>query len=148
MSFEPSSPLTRMPDDGHRSERLSGSRGDGFTGGCLVLIALLVEIPVFVLLALTLSLRGWGDTDEGAGPPPVDWVPVVWLGGFTLAVLVVAAGFLRSAHPFAGAAQLLVAAVALTLTISAWDQQYDRAHPPALPTCPTKAGVPCAPPGP
>ncbi|MFG2133517.1 DUF6234 family protein [Streptomyces sp. NPDC048751] len=114
----------------------------------MTLIVLLIEIPIGILLALTLTLRGWGRADERAGTVPMDWVPILWLGGFTLVVLVIAGSLLYSAHPFAGAVQLLVAAIALTLTITAWDKEHERAHPPALPTCPTRAGVPCAPPNP
>ncbi|WP_439145729.1 DUF6234 family protein [Streptomyces canus] len=103
---------------------------------------LLVEIPVAFLLGLASVIRGWGGADEQTVAPPMDWVPVLWLGGFTLGVLVIAVVFLRSAHPFAGAVQLLVAAAALIFTIAAWHNQYERAHP-APP--PTRAGMPHAP---
>ncbi|MFD5229647.1 DUF6234 family protein [Streptomyces qaidamensis] len=112
---------------------------------------LLVEIPVAILLGLVLSVRGWGRagrTDEHSGAPAMDWVPVLWLGGFTLGVLVVAVVFLRSAHPYAGAVQLLIAAMALLFAITACHEEYERAHPAPLPTCPTRAGTPCAPPEP
>ncbi|NDZ73244.1 MULTISPECIES: DUF6234 family protein [unclassified Streptomyces] len=145
MPFEPSSRTPRMPGNGCQPGQPPDSRGDGFAGGCLTLIALLIEIPVAFLLALTLGVRGWGRADERAGTPPMDWVPVLWFSGFTLAVLVIAGIFLYLAHPFAGAVQLLIAAIALIYTITAWHEQYERAHPPPLPTCPTKAGVPCAP---
>lgn len=77
--------------------------------------------------------------EEQTAAPPMDWVPILWLGGFTLGVLVIAFIFLRSAHPFAGAVQLVVAAVALFFTIAAWHDQHERAHPPPLPT---RAGMP------
>lgn len=51
----------------------------------------------------------------------------------------IAVTFLYSAHPFAGAVQLLVAAVALFFTIAAWHDQYERAHPPPPPM---RAGMP------
>ncbi len=68
---------------------------------------LLIEIPVAVLLGLLLSVRGWGLADERSGAPAMDWVPVLWLGGFTLGVLVVAVVFLRhrSTRRTAAAAQ-------------------------------------------
>ncbi|GGU21345.1 DUF6234 family protein [Streptomyces coeruleorubidus] len=103
---------------------------------------LLIEIPVAFLLGLASVIRGWGGADEQTAAPPMDWVPILWLGGFTLGVLVVAFIFLRSAHPFAGAVQLLVAAAALIFTIAAWHDQYERAHP-APP--PTRAGMSHAP---
>ncbi|WP_159038720.1 DUF6234 family protein [Streptomyces sp. NRRL B-1140] len=108
-------------------------RGDGFAGGCVSLIVLLIEIPVALLLGSASVLRGWDRADEQTVAPPVDWVPVLWFGGFTLAVLVIAVIFLYSAHPLAGAVQLLLAAVALLLTIHAWHDQYERAHPPPPP---------------
>jgi hypothetical protein len=100
---------------------------------------LLIEIPVAFLLELTLVIRGWGRVDEQTAALPMDWVPVLWLGGFTLGVLLIAVIFLYSAHPFAGAVQLLVAAIALCLTIAAWPDQYERAHPLPLPT---RTGMP------
>ncbi|MFD7707880.1 DUF6234 family protein [Streptomyces sp. NPDC059785] len=112
------------------------------------LIVLLIEIPVAVLLVLTLAMRGWAGADERIATPSMDWVPVLWLGGFTLGVLVVAATFLYSAHPFAGAVQLLVAAVALIFTVTVWHEEHERAHPSPVPTCPTRAGTPCASPSP
>ncbi|MFJ6088418.1 DUF6234 family protein [Streptomyces sp. NPDC092369] len=102
---------------------------------------LLIEIPVALLLGLTSVLRGWGRVDEQTAASPMDWDPVLWLGGFTLSVLVIALFFLYSAHPFAGAVQLLVAAIALCFTIAAWHDQYERAHPRPLPT---GAGMPAS----
>lgn len=121
----------------------SDTRSDGFAGGCISLIVLLIEIPVGLLLGLTSVIRGGGSADERtvASPPPMDWVPVLWLGGFTCGVLVIAVVFLYSAHPFSAAVQLLVAATALCFTIAAWHHQYERAHPPPLPT---KTGMPRA----
>ncbi|MFB7576223.1 MULTISPECIES: DUF6234 family protein [unclassified Streptomyces] len=105
---------------------------------------LLIEIPVAFLLGLTLVIRGWGRADEQTGTPTMDWVPVLWLGGFTLGVLVIAVVFLYSAHPFAGTVQLLIAAIALIFTMTAWHEQYESAHPSPLPACPTRAGMPCS----
>ncbi|MEV0124969.1 DUF6234 family protein [Streptomyces sp. NPDC050703] len=107
------------------------------------LIVLLVEIPVAILLVLTLALRGWAGADEQTATPSVDCAPVLWLGGFTLGVLVVAAAFLYSVHPFAGAVQLLIAAMALIFTMPAWHEEYERAHPSPLQSCSTRAGTPC-----
>ncbi|MFF3850187.1 DUF6234 family protein [Streptomyces sp. NPDC002328] len=105
---------------------------------------LLIEIPAAILLWLMLGIRGSDRADERIGTPTMDWVPVLWLGGFTLGVLVVAVVFLRSAHPYAGAVQLLIAATALVFAMTAWHEEYERAHPSPLPTCPTRAGTPCA----
>ncbi|WP_307021629.1 DUF6234 family protein [Streptomyces canus] len=104
---------------------------------------LLIEIPVAILLGLSLAIRGWGRPEDQSGAPTMDWVPVLWLGGFTLGVLIIAIVFLLSAHPYAGAVQLLIAAIALSFTMTACHEEYERAHPPPLPTCPTRAGTPC-----
>ncbi|HEY9331573.1 MAG TPA: DUF6234 family protein [Streptomyces sp.] len=95
------------------------------------LIVLLIEIPVALLLGLTSVLRGWVDAGEQTAAPVMDWVPVFWFGGFTLGVLVIAVVFLYSAHPFAGAVQLILAAIALLFTLTVWHGQYARAHPGA-----------------
>ncbi|MFI7387178.1 DUF6234 family protein [Streptomyces sp. NPDC049813] len=120
-------------------------RGDGFEGGCISLIALLIEVPVGILLGLLMSLRAWGPAHEQAGARAMDWVPVLWFGGFAVGVLVVAAAFLCSAHPCAAAVQLLLAALALLCAVSAWHQGHERAHPGPGVTCATRTGVPCAP---
>ncbi|MFH8661057.1 DUF6234 family protein [Streptomyces afghaniensis] len=133
-----------MPVNDGRPGAPSDSRGDGFAGGCVSLIVLLIEIPVALLLGLASVIRGWGRADEQTVAPQMDWVPILWLGGFTLGVLVIAVVFLCSAHPFAGAVQLLLAAVALLFTIAAWHDQYERAHPPPPPT---RSGMPHAPSG-
>ncbi|MEU3890360.1 DUF6234 family protein [Streptomyces sp. NPDC029041] len=103
---------------------------------------LLIEIPVALLLGVASVLREGGRADEQTVARPMDWVPVLWFGGFTLGVLVIAVIFLCSAHPFAGAVQLLLAAVALFFTIHAWHDQYEGAHP-APP--PARAWMPHAP---
>ncbi|MFF0585151.1 DUF6234 family protein [Streptomyces sp. NPDC003781] len=123
-----------MPGKDCRPGQPSDARSDGFAGDCICLIVLLIEIPVVILLGLTSVLRGWGRADEQTAAPPMDWVPVLWLNGFTLGVLVIAVIFLYSAHPFAGSVQLFVATGALCFTIAAWHDQYERAHPPPLPT--------------
>ncbi|MFD7700950.1 DUF6234 family protein [Streptomyces caelestis] len=142
MRFERSTRTPRLPENDSRPGRLPTSRGDGFAGGCISLIVLLVEVPVAFLLGLTSVVRGWGRADEHTTTTPMDCAPVLWFGGFTAGVLVIAVIFLFTAHPFAGAVQLLLAAVALLFTIAAWHDQYERVHPPPPPT---RAGMPHAP---
>ncbi|WP_329272439.1 DUF6234 family protein [Streptomyces pseudovenezuelae] len=134
MDFERSTRAPRLPEIVERPGSPSNSRGDGFAGGCISLIVLLIEIPVAFLLGLTSVIRGWGGADEQTAAPAMDWGPILWFGGFTVGVLVIAVIFLYSAHPFAGAIQLLLAAVALLFTIAAWHDQYERAHPSPPPT--------------
>ncbi|MFG3163811.1 DUF6234 family protein [Streptomyces sp. NPDC048232] len=145
MRFEPGSPVPRPPGDGGRTERPPDAKGDGFAGGCISLILLLVEIPVALLLGLIAALSNWGRPGEQARALPMDWAPIILLGGFTATVFVIGVLFLHSAHPFAGAVQLLIAAMALVCTIAAWHDQYERAHPSPPPP---KSGMPHAPPHP
>ncbi|MGW6202449.1 DUF6234 family protein [Streptomyces sp. NPDC055089] len=130
MRFEPRMRVPRFPENDNGPGQPSTSvRGDGFSGGCISLIVLLIEIPVAFLLGLTAVIRGWAGADEQAAAPAMDWVPILWFGGFTLGVLVIAVLFRYSAHPFAGAVQLILAAIALLCTIVVWHSQYERAHP-------------------
>ncbi|MFD7206268.1 DUF6234 family protein [Streptomyces sp. NPDC059893] len=131
MPFEPSTRVPRLPENDDGPEKPSNLRGDGFAGGCISLIVLLIEIPVAYLLGLTSVIRGRGSADGQTAAPAMDWAPIFWFGGFTLGVLVIAVLFLYSAHPFAGAVQLILAAIALLFTITVWHDQYERAHPGA-----------------
>ncbi|WP_371603867.1 DUF6234 family protein [Streptomyces sp. NBC_01220] len=128
MPFDPSSRLPHLPENDSGPGTPSNVRGDGFAGGCVSLIVLLIEVPVALLLGLTSVIRGWVGADEQTAAPAMDWVPVFWFGGFTLGVLVIAVLFLYAAHPFAGAVQLILAAIALLFTITVWHGQYERAH--------------------
>ncbi|MFF5494265.1 DUF6234 family protein [Streptomyces aquilus] len=148
MPFEPRPREPALPATDRRRGEPSVARGDGFAGGCISLIVLLTEVPIAVFLVLVLSMRGWGREDQPTGAPPMDWLPVLWLGGFTVGVLAVAVAFLCWAHPYAAALQLVVAAMALLFTMAVWRHEYERAHPPPPPTCPTRAVAPCAPPDP
>lgn len=152
MTMEPASGPPSLPGVTHQGGRDTVPTGDGFEGGCLTLIVVLIEIAFAFLMVLSLGMRGWarstsGNTNAspGSGPPPMDWVPVFWLGGFTLGVVLVAVFFLRSGHPFAGAFQLVVGGALLIATVAAGLDEHTRAHPAPLPACPTRAGVPCAP---
>ncbi|MFG2452878.1 DUF6234 family protein [Streptomyces sp. NPDC048512] len=119
-----------MTKQDHASQTFPGSfpRRDGFAGGCIGLIALLIEIPMGLLLGLAVALRGWGDTQARTAAPTVDWAPIVWCGGFTLAVLLIAGLSLYMGHPFAGVLQLLLAAVALAITLAVWHDQQAQQH--------------------
>ncbi|MFE9906790.1 DUF6234 family protein [Streptomyces clavifer] len=152
MTTEPASDPPRLPGVVHERARDTATEGGGFEGGCLTVIAVLIEIAFAAFMALSLGMRGWagstsrsGSTPGDTGPPPMDWVPVLWLGGFTLGVSLVAVFFLRSGHPLAGTFQLLIGAALLAATVAAGLDEHERAHPAPLPACPTQAGVPCTP---
>ncbi|SCF65171.1 hypothetical protein GA0115259_100693 [Streptomyces sp. MnatMP-M17] len=150
MTWTPGSRIP-SPPQGERRRNPSNTRGDWFEGGCLGLLMLLLETLFALMLGVALGLRTWARPGEYANSkarvatPPMDWVPTLWTAGFTLAVLAIAIIFFRAAHPFAGSVQLLVAALALCVTVAAWHDSYERAHPAPLPPCPTRAGTPCAP---
>lgn len=132
MHFEPRTRVPRLPENDDGPGKPSNARGDGFAGGCISLIVLLIEIPLAYLLGLTPAIRGgWSGADEQSAQPAMDWVPILWCGGFTLGVLVIAVLFLYSAHPFAGAVQLILAAIALLFTLTVWQGQYESVHPGA-----------------
>ncbi|MES4830826.1 DUF6234 family protein [Streptomyces anthocyanicus] len=131
MPFEPSIRVPGLWKNGDGPGKPSNLRGDGFTGGCISLIVLFIEIPVAYLLGLTSVIRGMGDADGPTAAPAMDWTPIFWFGGFTLGVLMIAVLFLYSAHPFAGAVQLFLAAVALLFTIAVWHDQHEQTHPGA-----------------
>ncbi|MET9565135.1 DUF6234 family protein [Streptomyces tauricus] len=134
MDFERSTRAPRSPENDGRPRESSNLRGDGCAGGCISLIVLLIEIPVAFLLGLTSVVSGRGGANEQTAAPAMDWGPILWFGGFTCGVLVIAVLFLYSAHPSAGAVQLLLAAVALFFTITVWQDQYERVHPSPPPT--------------
>ncbi|MFD5751175.1 DUF6234 family protein [Streptomyces sp. NPDC127033] len=143
MTFPPGSRAPLPPET-------SGGGGAG-GGGCVAALVLILEIPVALVTGVQLGLREWarsGAVGERAGAvpevPPMDWVPTLWCGAFTLGALTVAVVFLRSAHPYAGGIQLCIAAFALFVTLGVWSDANDRAHPAPPPPCPTRAGVPCA----
>ncbi|WP_405725317.1 hypothetical protein [Streptomyces sp. NBC_00028] len=77
---------------------------------------------------------------DGADPAR-NWAPVLWFGGFTLGVLAIAVIFLCTAHPYAGAVQLLLAAVTLLLTLAAWPDQHERAPGPVSRAAPLSSDM-------
>ncbi|MFD8965631.1 DUF6234 family protein [Streptomyces sp. NPDC059568] len=134
MAWTPGSRIPSPPPD-KRRRNPSNTCGDWFEGGCLGLLMLLLETLAALMLGVALGLRTWSRSSEYANSkarvatPPMDWVPTLWTAGFTLAVLAIAIIFFRAAHPFAGSVQLLVAALALCVTVAAWHDSYERAHP-------------------
>ncbi|MGX5184873.1 DUF6234 family protein [Streptomyces avermitilis] len=145
----PDSPVPRPPDDPPGSRQPALAHGDAIAGGCMSLTLLLVEAGVGFLLALVLGLRGWSrsaaDPRQRTGPPPMDWVPTLWVGAFALAVTLAGVLFLRGGHLYAGSLHLVLGAVVLLFTLNVWHDEYEFSHPAPLPPCPTRAGVPCAP---
>ncbi|MFI6284302.1 DUF6234 family protein [Streptomyces sp. NPDC051018] len=147
MSPHPGTPAPRRPQDGSPPGRTAGRAGEA----CLAVLVPLVEIVLGFGLLVALGLRAWGTVGDhkyemGGEPPPepvMDWVPVLWVGGFTLAVIAVAVAFLRAGLRIAGTVQVVVAVLALAFVALVWRTEYKAAHPDPLPPCPTAAGVPC-----
>lgn len=113
------------------------------------LTLLLVEAVAGFVLALMLGLRGWGrsaaDPRQRTAPPPMDWVPTLWVGAFALAIALAGVLFLRGGHLYAGSLHLLLGVIVLVFTLNVWHDEYAFSHPAPLPPCPTRAGVLCAP---
>ncbi|MFI1395243.1 DUF6234 family protein [Streptomyces sp. NPDC020681] len=151
MPLEPSTDNPQLPQDRPQPQSVPKPRGDALASGCLVLSLPLLEAVGALMLALALGTRGWARSSSHANSkvpskaPAMDWVPVFWLGGFTLVILAIAVILLRSARPYSGALQLLIAGLCLAVTITVGNSEYERAHPAPLPPCPTAAGTPCEP---
>lgn len=126
MPFDLRFRMPHPPRERPGPRRLADTRGDGLTGGCLSLIVILLELPAAGALALALTLRGLARSSayayptDGTGPPPTDWVPVLWIAGFTLAVLGIAVALFRTDHPYAGAVQLVIAVFAPVFLVLSW----------------------------
>ncbi|MEU9471857.1 DUF6234 family protein [Streptomyces avermitilis] len=145
----PGSRVPRPSDDRPGSRQPALAQGDAIAGGCMSLTLLLVEAVAGFVLALTLGLRGWSrsaaDSKQHTGPPPMDWVPTLWVGAFALAIALAGVLFLRGGHLYAGSLHLLLGVIVLVFTLNVWHDEYAFSHPAPLPPCPTRAGVLCAP---
>ncbi|MFE1903613.1 DUF6234 family protein, partial [Streptomyces gardneri] len=118
-------------------------------GDALFGILLLVLEGVLVLIAaFTLGMRGWAASYDPrpAGPPPMDWVPVLVFGAITGGALLLAWSMLRGGWPWTAGGQFLAAALLGIGTLVFGIQEWARAHPaprggPAPPPPPpTRAG--------
>ncbi|MTE19732.1 hypothetical protein F0L17_11470 [Streptomyces sp. TRM43335] len=146
------SPVLSTSGTSGASGTSGGARGDAVSGVLVGFVLLLAEVAGALVVMVGLGLRNWTDAGghrEGGGPgepPPMDWVPVLWCGGFALAVLALAVVFLRAGRPGVGAVQLLVFAAALTATVLTWHGEHERAHPDPPPASPYRddpGGRPC-----
>lgn len=70
---------------------------------------------------------------EPAGPPPMDWTPVLVLGGIAAVVCLFGVVLLRSGWPRAGVIQLAAALVLCVVTVRAGHEDYRRSHPAPAP---------------
>ncbi|MGC4949747.1 DUF6234 family protein [Streptomyces sp. DT224] len=68
------------------------------------------------------------DTAE-AGPPGMDWSGTLVLATVTAVACVIAVVLLRFGLPVAGVVQLIGVCLLLVLTLTAWHDAYEEAHP-------------------
>ncbi|MFC8538964.1 DUF6234 family protein [Streptomyces sp. NPDC057249] len=64
-----------------------------------------------------------------AGPPGMDWSGTLVLAAVTAVACVIAVVLLRHGLPIAGVVQLIGVCLLLVLTLTAWHDAYEDAHP-------------------
>ncbi|MEU3691601.1 DUF6234 family protein [Streptomyces narbonensis] len=101
--------------------------GDALFG--VLLVAL--DGVLVLIAAFTLGMRGWAASYDPrpAGPPPMDWVPVLVFGAITAGVLLLAWAMLRGGRPWTAGGQFLAAALLGIGTLAFGIQEWARAHP-------------------
>ncbi|MFD7492015.1 DUF6234 family protein [Streptomyces sp. NPDC059832] len=119
--------------------------------GCLDvvlgLLLVLLEGPICAVAAVQPAFsRTDLDGPETTGPPPMDWTPVLVLGGIAAVVGLFAVVLIRANRPWAGAIQLLAALLLCVVAVLVGHADYGRSHPapaPAPSDDPGRAGHQC-----
>ncbi|MFE4333685.1 DUF6234 family protein [Streptomyces sp. NPDC056831] len=91
-------------------------------------------------------LRWDPDGQEPAGPPPMDWTPVLVLGGIAAVICLFAVVLVRANRPWAGAVQILAALLLCVMAALIGYEDYRRSHPAAAsapPYDPGRSGHQC-----
>ncbi|MFJ1841275.1 DUF6234 family protein [Streptomyces sp. NPDC088146] len=123
------------PPPGSPSPRPSAARDcPPAASGCLdVLLGLLLVVLEGLVCAAAVYCLAFARWDPGgqepAGPPPMDWTPVLVFGGIAAAVCLIAAALIRAGLPRAGAIQILVALLLCAVTVLTGHEDYRRSHP-------------------
>ncbi|MDV5147809.1 DUF6234 family protein [Streptomyces sp. SBC-4] len=113
------------------------------------ILILTLEGVLVLVAAFTLGMRGWAESygPHPAGPPPMDWAPVLVFGAMTGVVLLLAWAMLRGGWSWTAAGQFLAAALLGIGTLTFGIQEWARAHPappqPAVSPTPGEARCVC-----
>ncbi|SFY14112.1 DUF6234 family protein [Streptomyces atratus] len=144
--------MTR-PSPCPRPDQQSGRRphASRAVNGCLdVVLGLLLVLLEGLICAVATVQLAFSRTDLGgtetAGPPPMDWAPVLVLGGIAAVICLFGVVLIRGNWPRAGVIQLLAALVLCVVTVQVGHEDYRRSHPAPAPTPsydPGRAGHQC-----
>ncbi|MEU9315426.1 DUF6234 family protein [Streptomyces sp. NPDC048295] len=131
--------MTR-PSPSPRPDQRSGPRpyASRAVNGCLDvvlgLLMVLLEALICAVAALQLALsRTEPGGTKAAGPPPMDWTPVLVFGAIAAVTCLFGVVLIRSNWPWAGVIQLLAALVLCMVTVQAGHGDYRRSHPAPAP---------------
>ncbi|WP_242441958.1 DUF6234 family protein [Streptomyces sp. CB02460] len=118
------------------SDRPAPSRPGPLATGCLdvVLGLLLIALEGLVSAVLFYAYTGSDPRPPGpdmteAGPPGMDWSGTLVLAAVTAVACLIGVVLLRHGLPIAGAVQLIGACLLLVLTLTAWHDAHEDAHP-------------------
>ncbi|MCX0245549.1 DUF6234 family protein [Streptomyces drozdowiczii] len=118
------------------SDRPAPSRPGPVVTGCLdmVLGLLLIALEGLVSAVLFYAYTGSDPRPPGpdmaeAGPPGMDWSGTLVLAAVTAVACLIGVVLLRHGLPIAGAVQLIGVCLLLVLTLTAWHDAYEDAHP-------------------
>ncbi|MGW0963104.1 DUF6234 family protein [Streptomyces gelaticus] len=130
--------MTR-PSPSPRPDRKSGlPYASRAVNGCLdVVLGLLLVLLEGLICAVATIQLAFSRTDLGgtetAGPPPMDWTPVLVLGGIATVICLFGVVLIRGNWPRAGAIQLLAALALCAVTVQVGHEDYRRSHPAPAP---------------
>ncbi|MGW2085491.1 DUF6234 family protein [Streptomyces sp. NPDC001880] len=144
--------MTR-PSPGPRPDQRSGRQpyASRAVNGCLdVVLGLLLALLEGLICGVATVQLAFSRTDLGgtrtAGPPPMDWTPVLVLGGIAAVICLIGVVLIRGNWPRAGVIQLLAALVLCVVTVRVGHEDYRRSHPAPASTPsydPGRAGHQC-----
>ncbi|MFE7356409.1 DUF6234 family protein [Streptomyces sp. NPDC057543] len=126
--------MTESPYRQSAPRALRPRHGSRAVNGCLDvalgLLLVLLEGLICAVAAHSLALSRWDPgASETSGPPPMDWTPVLVLGGIAVAVALIAVVLIRENWPWAGALQIPVVLLLCVAAVQVGHEDYRRAHP-------------------
>lgn len=141
--YRPSNPLPHRPSAAQDSSRPVNGCLDVLPGLLLVVLEGLICVGALYYLILS---RWDPDGQEPAGPPPMDWTPVLVFGGIAAVICLFAVVLIRANRPWAGAVQILAALLLCVVAALIGHEDYRRSHPApasAPPYDPGRSGHQC-----